>query len=112
EFAFEIEHVRIAARHPGGEVAPGGAKHHDDPAGHVLAAVVADALDHCDRARVAHGKSLSGDAPEVRLAGDRAVEHHVAGDDVLGARRGTWARAAPRFARPRAPWRSSRWCRP
>ena len=53
-------------------------------AGHVFAAVVADALDHRVRAGVAHREALARDAAEVRLARDRAVEHDVAGDDVLG----------------------------
>ena len=46
--------------------------------------MVAGALDHRDRARVAHREALAGDAVEVGLARDRAVEHGVADDDVLG----------------------------
>src|SRR5690606_26487188 len=71
-------------RHPGREVAPGLAEDDDDAAGHVFAAVVAGALDHRDRARVAHREALARDAVEVGLAGDRAVEHGVADDDVVG----------------------------
>jgi hypothetical protein len=73
-----------AARHAGGEVAPGLAQHDDDAAGHVFAAMIAGAFDHRDGARVAHGEALAGDAAEIGLAGDRAVEHGVADDDVLG----------------------------
>src|SRR3546814_3909975 len=38
---------------------------------------------HGDRARVAHGKAFAGDAAEIALAGDRAIEHGVADDDRL-----------------------------
>ena len=46
-----IEHERGAAAHAGREVAADRPEHDDDAAGHVLAAVIADALD--DRARAA-----------------------------------------------------------
>src|SRR4051794_11081018 len=46
----EVEHVGDAAAHAGGEVASRRADHHDAAAGHVLAAVVADALDDRRRA--------------------------------------------------------------
>ncbi len=52
-------------------------------AGHVLAAVVAHAFDDGRRAAVAHAEPLAGDAAQVELAAGGAVEHHVAGDDVL-----------------------------
>ena len=78
-----VEHIGDAARHAGREVAPGLAEDDDDAAGHVFAAVVARALDHGDGARVADGEALAGDAAEVALAGDRAVEHGVADDDRL-----------------------------
>ena len=59
----------------------------DDAAGHVLAAVVARALDHRDGAGVAHREALARDAAEVALARDRAVQHRVADHDrVLGRR--------------------------
>ena len=45
ELAVDVEHVGHAAAHAGGEVAPGPAEHDHAAAGHVLAAVVADALD-------------------------------------------------------------------
>ena len=68
---------------PGGEVAAGRAEHDDVAAGHVLAAVVADALDHGVRARVPHGEPLAGEPAEERLAPRRAVEDGVADDHVL-----------------------------
>ena len=63
--AVLVEHIGDAARHAGGEVAPGLAEHDDDAAGHVLAAVVAGALDDRDGAGVAHREALAGDAAEI-----------------------------------------------
>ena len=83
EIAVLVEHIGDAARHAGGEVAAGLADDDDDAAGHVFAAMVADALDDRDGARVAHGEALAGDAAEVALALDGAVEHGVADDDRL-----------------------------
>ncbi len=51
--------------------------------------MVAGALDDRHRAGVAHREALAGDALQIRLAGDRAIEHGIADDDVLG-------RVAPR----------------
>src|SRR5215210_3188502 len=79
-----VEDERHAAAHPGREVAPRLAEHHDDPTRHVLAGVIPDALDHGVGARVPDGETLPREAPEVRLAGGRAVERHVADDDVPG----------------------------
>ena len=78
-----VEHIGDAARHAGCEVAAGLADDDDDAAGHVFAAMVADAFDDGDRARIAHGEALAGDAAEVALALGRAVEHGVADDDRL-----------------------------
>ena len=79
----DVEHVGDAAAHAGGEVAPGPAEHDDPAAGHVLAAVIADAFDHRARAAVAHGEPLAGQAAQIGLAARRAVERDVADDDVL-----------------------------
>jgi hypothetical protein len=57
-----MPHIGDAARHAGREVAAGLAEHDDDAAGHVFAAVVAHALDHRDRAGIAHREPLAGDA--------------------------------------------------
>ena len=91
-FAALVEDVGDAAGHARGEVAAGPADHHDAAAGHVLAAVVADALDHGVNAGVADAEALAGHAADVRLAGRGAVEGHVAGDDVLLGHEGGLAR--------------------
>ena len=49
---------------PGGEVAAGAAEHDDAAARHVLAAVVADALDDRAGAAVADGEALARDPAE------------------------------------------------
>ncbi len=68
---------------PGGEVAPGRPEHDDAPAGHVLAAVVADALDDQRGPGVAHREPLADPAAQEHLAGGGAVADDVAGDDLL-----------------------------
>ena len=86
--AFEttvfIEHVGHATGHAGSKVAAGLAEHDDGTAGHVLAAVVAHAFDHRRGAGVTHSEALATHAGEEGFALDRAVEHGVADDDVLG----------------------------
>ena len=79
----DVEHVGDAAGHARGEIPAGPAEHDDAAAGHVLAAVIADALDNGERAAVAHGEPLARDAAEVRFAARRAVQRDVADDDVV-----------------------------
>src|SRR3972149_3550048 len=83
EVAVEVEDVGDAARHARGEVAPGPTDDHDAAAGHVLAPVVAHALDDRGDAAVAYAEALPGDAAEGGLAARRAVERDVTDDDVL-----------------------------
>ena len=45
-----IEHIGDAARHAGGKIAPGAAKHDHHSARHIFAAMIAGALDDCHRA--------------------------------------------------------------
>eukprot|EP00982_Pelagococcus_subviridis_P002394 18522-Pelagococcus_subviridis.AAC.9 len=81
ERPLRVVHVRDAAGHPRREVPPGGAEDAHDAARHVLAAVVADALDDGVRARVADAETLRGDAAEERLPRGRAVQRDVPDDD-------------------------------
>ena len=81
--AVLVEDVGDAAAHAGGEVAPGRPEHDHAAAGHVLAAVVADALDDGVGARVAHREALAREAAEERAPRGRAVEDGVADDHVL-----------------------------
>jgi hypothetical protein len=83
QFRREVEDVGHSPGHPGREVAARWAEDQDGATGHVLAAVVTDALDDGGRARVAHAEPLAGDAAQEDLAGGGAVADDVAGDDVL-----------------------------
>src|SRR5207249_8336802 len=83
EVAVDVEHVGDAARHAGGEVTPARPQHDDPTARHVLARVVAHALDDRVHAAVAYAEPLAGDAPHVRFAAGGAVERDVADHDVL-----------------------------
>ena len=72
---------------PAPKLRPVGAEHDHAAAGHVLAAVVADALDDRGGAGVAHAEALAHDAAQEDLAAGRAVADHVAGDDRCPRRR-------------------------
>ena len=93
--AVEVEHVGDAAGHPGREVAPGRAEDERGATGHVLAAVVAHALDDGGGPGVAHAEALADPAAQEELAGGRAVADDVAGDDVLLGRRAREPAAGP-----------------
>ena len=94
ETTIDVVHVRDPTAHPGGEVAPGAAEHDHAATCHVLAAVVADALDHRERARVAHRKALARESAEERATGGRPIKDGVAHEHVLlGAEAGALGRA-------------------
>ena len=78
-----VENIGDAAAHAGGEISAAGAEHEHDAVRHVLAAVVADALDHRGRSGVANGKAFAGDSVEEGFAAGCAVEGNVADDDVF-----------------------------
>ena len=83
ERAVGVEHVRNAAAHACGEIPTRAAEHEDAATGHVLAPVVADALNHHDGSAIAHTKTFAREAAEVRFAARGAIERHVPDDDVL-----------------------------
>src|SRR5439155_7539357 len=83
EAAVLVENVGDAARHPGREIPPRAPEHQDEALSHVLAAVVADALDHGGDAGVSHAEALARLAAQEDLAAGRAVERDVADDDVV-----------------------------
>ena len=60
-----IINIGDAAAHPGCEIAPCLAQHHHDTAGHIFAGMVACALDHGNRARIANGKAFTRDAAKI-----------------------------------------------
>ena len=106
--------VGDTAGHARREVAAGAAENHDLAAGHVLAAVIADAFDHRVGAGVAHGEPLTDHAAQECLAAGGAEQDHVAADDVVFGhvvRRRVVAAAAPRSGHRTVPCRRSRWRR-
>ena len=52
--------------------------------------MVARAFDHCRGARIPNAETLARDSPKIRFAGDRAVHHRVADDDVRFRRCGAF----------------------
>ncbi len=85
-----VEDVGGAAAHAGTEVFARGAEDEDGAAGHVFAAVVADAFDNSGGARVAHGKAFAGAAVDVEASACGTVEDGVAADAIFfGAELGT-----------------------
>src|SRR5262249_35200377 len=91
-----FEDVSDPAAHPRGEVAPGAAEDERHAAGHVLAAVIAAALDDRGGAAVPDAEALARASGEEGLPGGRAAEDRVADDDVLV---GAEARASRRADR-------------
>ena len=83
ERAVLVKDVSHAARHTGGEVLPDLAQDERQTTRHVLATMVAAALDHHGGAGVAHAKTLAGQTVNEAAAARGTKERHVAHDDVL-----------------------------
>src|SRR4029453_6734382 len=83
EVARLVQHEREAARHARREVASGAAAYHHPAARHVLAAVAAYPFHRREGPAIADREALARDSAEVGFAAGRAVEHHVADQDVL-----------------------------
>src|ERR1700676_3258879 len=85
-----VENVSHPATHASGKISPAGPEHQDQAPGHVFATVVADALDHRGRSRVANCKPLTSDSVEKRFAAGGTVEGNVADQNIfLGGESGT-----------------------
>src|SRR5207247_10526057 len=82
-----------AARHARAEVVADLAEHDDGAAGHVLARVVARALDDGGGARVPHAEALAAAAADEQGAAGRAIEAGVADEhgNILERRAGRGA---------------------
>ncbi len=78
-----IKHVRASPTHAGAKVASGRSEDDDGPTRHVLAAVVADALDDGVAPTVADTEALTRGAGGIQRPAGRAIHHGVAHDDVL-----------------------------
>src|SRR5260221_14754111 len=78
-----IPHVSYTSAHPCRKVPSGLTKYNHGSACHILAAVIAHALDNYVHSRVAHSKSLSGQTFDERLARSSAIESYVAHDHIF-----------------------------
>ena len=78
-----VVHEGHAAAHARGKIVAGFAEHDHDAAGHVFAAVIAEAFDHRDRAAVPYREPLSRDAVQENLAAGRAVKDGIPGNDIF-----------------------------
>ncbi len=88
ELLLLVDDEGEAVGHAGAEVAAGRTEHDDGAAGHVLAAVIADAFDDRRGAAVADREALAGLAGHEERAAGRAVEDRVAGDHLRRRERG------------------------
>src|SRR5690606_349406 len=68
EIAILVQHIGDTTRHAGREVASGPPDDHDDAAGHIFTAMVADTLHDGGGPRIAHGETLASDTAEIGLA--------------------------------------------
>src|SRR5215210_3332490 len=80
ELALRIIDERGAVGHARAEVGAGRAENDNQAAGHVLATVVANALDNRRGAAVADTEALSSATGREQSAPGRAVEDRIAGD--------------------------------
>ena len=108
ERAFGVPHVGDAARHAGTEVATDRPEDHCRAAGHVLASVIADPLDHGQPTGVPNTEPLAGRPGHEELSAGRPVQHGVA-TGVGGWRIDYPAEARSRCDRHPSPCRRSRW---
>src|SRR5215831_13288065 len=83
EVSVFVEDVRDAAAHSGREVAPAGTEHNHQTVRHVLAAVIADTLDHRGRTGVPNRETLSRHTVEESFAAGRTIKGNVPDDNVL-----------------------------
>ena len=85
---FASKNVGEAASHAGAEIQAERAEDEDDAAGHIFAAVLADAFDNREGAAIANGEALASAACDEELAGSGAVKNRVARENVTAARGG------------------------
>ena len=82
---FAAENVGKASGHAGAEIQAERAEDEDDAAGHVFAAVLADAFDNRESAAIADGKTFTSAACDEKPAGGGAVKDGVSGENVAAA---------------------------
>ena len=77
-----VPYISNTTTHTGGEVATHASQDDSASAGHILAAVVAGALDNSYRTAVAHAEALTYPAVDIDLTRRSSVEQGVAGNDI------------------------------
>src|SRR6266699_813552 len=87
-FSFATQHIGQPARHAGTEIQAERPKDKDHTAGHILAAVLANAFNHGERTAVPHCEAFPGPASNEELPGRGAVKDSVASENVASARSG------------------------
>src|SRR5690606_32545658 len=85
EGVVRVPDISDAAGHASGKVAAGADQHHRGAACPEHATMVAAAFHYRGSPRVAYGKTLTGYPIEERLARQRAVQHGIAGNAVVGS---------------------------
>src|SRR6476620_4467842 len=90
EALVRVEQERLASGHPRSEVPTVRSEHDDGAARHVLAGMVADALDDRDRAGVPDGEALAGGAGAEEVAARRPVQHGVPDEARVAGVLGRW----------------------
>ena len=73
EVSALVEDVRHTATHAGGKIPATGSQHQHQAIGHVLATVVANALDNCCRSGISNRKAFACDPVEEGFATGRAI---------------------------------------
>ena len=81
--AVPVQHPGDSAAHARGEVVAHRAEHGHPAAGHVFTSVVTHTFDDRPGAAVAHRESLAGPAGNEGISAGRAVQRHVADQDIL-----------------------------
>src|SRR5579859_4347664 len=89
-----VQIVGDSASHAGGKVSSGASEYDHQPVRHVLAAVVAHALNHGGSARVADCKALARHTTEVSFAAGSAIETDVADQNIFFRYKLRFARVA------------------
>src|SRR5713226_6783191 len=79
---FGTQHISQPTGHAGTQIQAERPEDYRNAAGHVLATVLADALDYSKRTAVSDSETLAGSAGNKELARRGAVKHGIAGKNV------------------------------
>ena len=80
------QNIGKAAGHARAKIHPRRTQNYSHAGRHVLAAVLADTFDHCERAAVAHRKSFAYSTGHIEFSAGGAVEQGVAREHIAAQR--------------------------